>query len=53
MPARLESTLVAAPRGERVFNHGDFHPGNLLWRRDGLSGIVDWGHAKAAGYRGW
>ncbi|MGH9106151.1 MAG: phosphotransferase family protein [Acidimicrobiales bacterium] len=25
-----------------VFLHGDFHPGNVLWRRGVVSGIVDW-----------
>jgi aminoglycoside phosphotransferase (APT) family kinase protein len=27
---------------ERVFNHGDFHPGNLVWAKHRLSGVVDW-----------
>lgn len=25
-----------------VLTHGDFHPGNTLWRRDQLTGIADW-----------
>ena len=27
---------------ERVFVHGDFHPGNVLWHRGRISGVVDW-----------
>jgi aminoglycoside phosphotransferase (APT) family kinase protein len=30
---------------ERVLTHGDFHPGNVLWQRGRISGIVDWGAA--------
>jgi aminoglycoside phosphotransferase (APT) family kinase protein len=26
-----------------VLTHGDFHPGQTLWQRGTLSGIVDWG----------
>lgn len=26
--------------------HGDFHPGNLVWRRNTLSGVVDWSMAR-------
>jgi aminoglycoside phosphotransferase (APT) family kinase protein len=32
----------------RVVSHGDFHPGNLLWLRGRLSGVVDWSHARLA-----
>jgi aminoglycoside phosphotransferase (APT) family kinase protein len=31
----------AASRGE-VLLHGDFWPGNLLWRGDRLVGVIDW-----------
>jgi aminoglycoside phosphotransferase (APT) family kinase protein len=31
---------------ERVFAHGDFHPGNVLWHRSRISGIVDWSAAR-------
>jgi aminoglycoside phosphotransferase (APT) family kinase protein len=31
---------------ERVFTHGDFHPGNVLWHRGGISGVVDWSAAR-------
>jgi aminoglycoside phosphotransferase (APT) family kinase protein len=27
---------------DRVFIHRDFHPGNVLWRRGKVSGVVDW-----------
>jgi aminoglycoside phosphotransferase (APT) family kinase protein len=27
---------------DRVFIHRDYHPGNVLWRRQRVSGIVDW-----------
>jgi aminoglycoside phosphotransferase (APT) family kinase protein len=27
--------------------HGDFHPGNVLWRRGEVSGVVDWQAARA------
>lgn len=51
---RLLTTLVAAhpwtTADQRVFNHGDFHPGNLLWSRGRLTGIVDWSGARV-GYR--
>jgi aminoglycoside phosphotransferase (APT) family kinase protein len=38
--ARLPSLSPA-----RVFTHGDFHPGNVLWQRGRISGIVDLGAA--------
>jgi len=28
-----------------VLIHRDFHPGNLLWEGDAVSGVVDWGDA--------
>jgi aminoglycoside phosphotransferase (APT) family kinase protein len=31
---------------ERVFVHGDFHPGNVLWQRGRISGVVDWSAAR-------
>lgn len=27
---------------ERFFIHRDYHPGNVLWRRGRVSGVVDW-----------
>jgi hypothetical protein len=31
-----------APAAERVFIQRDFHPGNVLWMRGSVSGVVDW-----------
>ena len=31
---------------EAVLTHGDFHPGNLLWRGYRISGVVDWSAAR-------
>ena len=31
---------------ERVLTHGDFHPGNVLWHRGRISGVVDWSAAR-------
>jgi aminoglycoside phosphotransferase (APT) family kinase protein len=31
---------------ERVLAHGDFHPGNVLWQRGRISGVVDWSAAR-------
>ena len=31
-----------APRLPAVLVHRDFHPGNVLWRRGQVSGVVDW-----------
>lgn len=56
-PAGEHDPLVAAAVGavtarlpslssERVFAHGDFHPGNVLWHRGRISGVVDWSAAR-------
>jgi aminoglycoside phosphotransferase (APT) family kinase protein len=34
-----------APGGPRVFLHRDFHPGNVLWWRGTVGGVVDWAGA--------
>jgi len=44
---RLWDRAVAVFHGprldpDRVFLHRDYHPGNVLWRRGRLSGVVDW-----------
>src|SRR6266536_1676284 len=31
--------------GPAVFIHRDFHPGNVLWRRGSVTGVVDWASA--------
>jgi aminoglycoside phosphotransferase (APT) family kinase protein len=33
------------PVVERTFIHRDFHPGNILWTGDSLTGVVDWVNA--------
>ncbi len=33
------------PRRELGFIHRDFHPGNVLWTGDSVTGIVDWAGA--------
>jgi aminoglycoside phosphotransferase (APT) family kinase protein len=30
------------PGCQAVFIHRDYHPGNVLWRRGAVSGVVDW-----------
>ncbi len=37
---------AAPPLPERRFIHRDYHPGNVLWRRGAVAGVVDWQHAK-------
>jgi aminoglycoside phosphotransferase (APT) family kinase protein len=34
---------------ECVFTHGDFHPGNVLWHRGRITGVVDWSAARLGG----
>ncbi|WP_168118871.1 aminoglycoside phosphotransferase family protein [Paenibacillus sp. HB172176] len=34
-----------APRYEKLFIHRDFHPANVLWSGNKVSGIVDWVNA--------
>lgn len=38
-------TDEAMPAAPRVLCHRDFHPGNVLWARGRVSGVVDWTHA--------
>jgi aminoglycoside phosphotransferase (APT) family kinase protein len=48
-PEVLERAIEIAhqpvPAHERVLVHRDFWPGNLLWQRGKLTGVVDWTHA--------
>jgi aminoglycoside phosphotransferase (APT) family kinase protein len=37
---------VAAASGQHVVLHGDYWPGNLVWRRGRLLGVVDWEDAR-------
>lgn len=41
----VDSALAARRDFDRVVSHGDFHPGNLLFDRGRLSGVVDWSSA--------
>lgn len=34
------------PDGSSVLMHGDFHPGNIVWRQGTLTGVVDWSGAR-------
>jgi aminoglycoside phosphotransferase (APT) family kinase protein len=33
------------PTDEKSFIHRDYHPGNVLWSRHRVSGVVDWANA--------
>ena len=39
--------LEGPPRFTPVFIHRDYHPGNLIWYRGRISGVVDWAHGCA------
>lgn len=42
----IEVHAAPPPPGERaVFLHRDYHPGNVLWRRGRVTGVVDWVNA--------
>jgi hypothetical protein len=43
--ALLENVRAPEPESPMVFLHRDFHPGNLLWHKGELVGIVDWAFA--------
>lgn len=42
----LESAWPLAQRNRSVLLHGDYWPGNLLWRDDALVAVIDWEDAK-------
>jgi aminoglycoside phosphotransferase (APT) family kinase protein len=45
----IRRTLARAiEASEHVVCHGDLHPGNLLWKRGKLTGVIDWTWAKVA-----
>jgi aminoglycoside phosphotransferase (APT) family kinase protein len=50
-PARWRRAIELArepvPAHVPVFVHRDFHPGNVLWRRGQITGVVDWTHSCA------
>lgn len=35
-----------SPERAPILMHGDFHPGNIVWENDRLSGVVDWSGAR-------
>lgn len=41
----LELRRTAMPDYTAGFIHRDYHPGNVLWRRGSVSGVVDWASA--------
>ena len=41
----IEFWRAGPPKENVVFLHRDFHPCNVLWRNDKISGIVDWVNA--------
>jgi Ser/Thr protein kinase RdoA (MazF antagonist) len=38
----LDLASSRQPRTKPSFIHRDYHPGNILWRRGAISGVVDW-----------
>lgn len=45
--ACLDRLLPSMRAETRTFNHGDFHPGNLVWHKRRLAGVVDWSNARS------
>jgi aminoglycoside phosphotransferase (APT) family kinase protein len=41
----IEVHIGSPPAGHEVFLHRDYHPGNVLWRRGWITGVVDWVNA--------
>ena len=41
-PATAQVYSPDAPLVHRTLVHGDYWPGNLLWQRGRLTGVVDW-----------
>jgi len=41
----IKSAQEPPPTGNTCFIHRDFHPTNILWRGNTLSGVVDWVNA--------
>lgn len=41
----IEVAREPVPAHTRALCHRDFHPGNVLWQRGKVTGIVDWTHA--------
>ena len=41
----ISSLKNTAFEGQRVFLHGDFWPGNILWAKDQIVAVIDWDYA--------
>jgi aminoglycoside phosphotransferase (APT) family kinase protein len=41
----IELVNGPAPRTRECFVHRDYHPSNILWKDDSVSGVVDWVNA--------
>jgi aminoglycoside phosphotransferase (APT) family kinase protein len=41
----IEIVEGPGPAGDTCFIHRDYHPGNVLWQRGRVSGVVDWVNA--------
>jgi Ser/Thr protein kinase RdoA (MazF antagonist) len=41
----IDVWLHGAPEYRGTFVHRDFHPGNVLWVREAVTGVVDWANA--------
>jgi aminoglycoside phosphotransferase (APT) family kinase protein len=42
----IRKNLPEALKAQRAIGHGDYHPGNLLWSREQLTGVIDWSAAR-------
>lgn len=42
----IVKNLPEGLKAKRAIGHGDFHPGNLVWSRERLTGVVDWSSAR-------
>jgi aminoglycoside phosphotransferase (APT) family kinase protein len=42
--SRIDELVAVAAPEVPVLNHGDLHPGNLLWHDGRIAGLVDWSH---------
>ena len=48
----LQPFLETEKQLPAAFAHGDFHPGNILWGKETINGVIDWefNGTKTAGY---
>jgi aminoglycoside phosphotransferase (APT) family kinase protein len=40
----VDRSAAGPARGDPVVIHRDYHPGNILWSNDVITGVVDWGN---------